>query len=214
MESSIRSRIFAPDGNCSPYLCHYYLTGIFTQLPVVSLTRIRYLLATAKINQEQQCAQLTPSPGIFLDQNFDLTRNIFYTTWLHPFSVGAGASPRPLNIRRRSSVRTFFTGSPEGACFPYRSSVPNSPLSHLRCQAHEFVVALPLRHNQKCCASHNGGLAMTLAALLQLLAPDDPCGHCVLQNRNPSFLGLFRFCFARAGDSDTFIPDGSSQRRH
>ena len=70
MESSIRSRIFAPDGNCSPYLSHYYLTGIFTQLPVVSLTRIRYLLATAKINQEQQCAQLTPSPGIFLHQKY------------------------------------------------------------------------------------------------------------------------------------------------
>ena len=46
--------------------------------------------------------------------------------------------------------------------FPYRSSVPNSPLSHLRCQAHEFVVSLPLRHNHKCCASHLGGLAMTL----------------------------------------------------
>ena len=76
--------------------------------------------------------------------------------------MGAGASPRPLNIRRRSSVRTFFTGSPEGACFPYRSSVPNSPLSHLRCQAPEFVVSLPLRHNHKCCASHLGGLTMTL----------------------------------------------------
>ena len=55
---------------------------------------------------------------------------------------------------------------------------------------------------------------MTLAALLQLLAPDDPCGHCVLQNRNPSFLGCFASVLARAGDSDTFIPDGSSQRRH
>ena len=208
MESSIRSRIFAPDGNCSPYLCHYYLTGIFTQLPVVSLTRIRYLLATAKINQEQQCAQLTPSPGIFLDQKY------FLNHLVTPLQRGCGSVPPPSQHPKTFQCPNFLHWEPGGMRFPYRSSVPNSPLSHLRCQAHEFVVALPLRHNQKCCASHNGGLAMTLAALLQLLAPDDPCGHCVLQNRNPSFLGCFASVFARAGDSDTFIPDGSSQRRH